>query len=98
MELLSQVRLESLKGATNVERSRNWKCIMKTMGPRCILLGCAILAIVVLTGCSAFKPPLTVYPIRDTDIRVTGDDETGEVIMSKWYFKNVLKVKLEEGR
>ena len=37
---------------------------------------------------------VTVYPINDTDIRVTDD----EVIMSKWYFEQVLKVKLEEGR
>jgi len=29
---------------------------------------------------------------------VTGEGEEGEVIMSKWYFENVLKVKLEEGR
>jgi len=49
-----------------------------------------MLLLVGLTGCSA----LTVYPIKDTDIRVTDD----EVIMSKWYFENVLKVKLEEGR
>ena len=49
-----------------------------------------MLSLMVLTGCSA----LTVYPIKDTDIRVTDD----EVIMSKWYFKQVLKVKLEEGR
>ena len=56
------------------------------------------IGLVALTGCSAFKPPLTVYPIRDTDIRTTGEGEEGEVIMSKWYFKNVLKVNLEEGR
>ena len=46
------------------------------------------------TGCSR----LTVYPIRDTDFRTTGEGEEGEVIMSKWYFNEVLKVKLEEGR
>jgi hypothetical protein len=45
-----------------------------------------------LTGCAGNR--LTVYPIRDTDIRVTDD----EVIMSKWYFQEVLKVKLEKGR
>ena len=45
-----------------------------------------------LTGCTASR--LVIYPINDTDIRVTED----EVIMSKWYFENVLKVKLEEGR
>ena len=49
-----------------------------------------MLLLVALTGCSR----LTVYPIRDTDIRVTDD----EVIMSKWYFNEVLKVKLEKGR
>ena len=56
-----------------------------------------MLSLVTLTGCSSFRT-LTVYPIRDTDIRVTGEGEEGEVIMSKWYFENVLKVKLEEGR
>lgn len=45
-----------------------------------------------LIGCA--KAPLTVYPIKDTDIQVTED----KVIMSKWYFEKVLKVKLEEGR
>jgi len=49
-----------------------------------------MLLLVGLTGCSR----LTVYPIRDTDLRVTDK----EVIMSKWYFEHVLKVKLEEGR
>jgi len=44
------------------------------------------------TGCA--NSPVTVYPIRDTDISVTDD----QVIMSKWYFKEVLQVKLEEGR
>ena len=57
-----------------------------------------MLLLVGLTGCSAFKPALIVYPIKDTDFRTTGEGEEGEVIMSKWYFKNVLKVKLEEGR
>jgi len=51
-----------------------------------------ILPLVALTGCA--RKAVTVYPIRTTDIRVTDD----EVIMSKWYFNNVLKVKLEEGR
>ena len=46
----------------------------------------------VLTGCGSSR--LVIYPIRDTDIRVTED----EVIMSRWYFETVLKVKLEEGR
>ena len=54
-----------------------------------------IVLLAALTGCAN---PLIVYPIRDTDIRVTGEGEEGEVIMSKWYFNNVLKVKLEEGR
>ena len=58
------------------------------------LLGLMLLSAlsIVLTGCSGSR--VTMYPIRDTDIRVTED----EVIMSKWYFNNVLKVKLEEGR
>ncbi len=56
------------------------------------LVGLTVLfsLLTVLTGCSR----LTIYPIRDTDIRVDGD----KVIMSKWYYENVLKVKLEEGR
>ncbi len=45
-----------------------------------------------LTGCGSRH--LIVYPIRDTDITVTED----KVIMTKWYFENVLKTKLEEGR
>ena len=51
-----------------------------------------MLLLVALTGCA--RGQLVVYPIKDTDIRVTDT----EVIMSKWYFENVLKVKLEEGR
>lgn len=62
------------------------KCITRIILVLLILSGCAVSAI----GCSR----LTVYPIKDTDIRVTDD----EVIMSKWYFNEVLKVKLEEGR
>ena len=54
-----------------------------------------MLLLLALIGCAS---KLTVYPIRDTDIRTTGEGEEGEVIMSKWYFKNVLQVKLEEGR
>ena len=45
-----------------------------------------------LAGCGSKQ--VVLYPIRDTDIRVEND----EVILSKWYFENVLKVKLEEGR
>ena len=45
-----------------------------------------------LTGCGGKS--VTLYPVRDTDIRVEGDN----VIISKWYFNEVLKVKLEEGR
>ena len=74
------------------KRKGTRKCTTKIILSLMILLGC----VVGVTGCA--NKALTVYPIRDTDIRVTGDDETGEVIMSKWYFKNVLKVKLEEGR
>lgn len=59
------------------------------------LLGLTLL-LVALTGCAGKS--VTIYPIRDTDFRVTGEGEEGEVIMSKWYFNNVLKVKLEEGR
>ena len=44
------------------------------------------------TGCGSKQ--VILYPIRDTDIRVEND----EIILSKWYFENVLKVKLEEGR
>lgn len=43
-------------------------------------------------GCADRK--IILYPIRDTDIRVTDT----EVIMSKWYFENVLQAKLEEKR
>jgi len=57
------------------------------------LLGLTLL-LVLSAGCSR----LIVYPINDTDIQVTGDEETGTVTMSQWYFKNVLKVKLEKGR
>ena len=74
------------------KRKGTRKCTTKTILSLMLLFGCVVGA----TGCA--NKALTVYPIRDTDIRVTGDDETGEVIMSKWYFKNVLKVKLEEGR
>lgn len=49
-----------------------------------------MLLLVGLTGCSTLR----VYPIKDTDIKVTDD----QVIMSKWYFEEVLKVKLEKGR
>ncbi len=52
----------------------------------------SMVLLTLLIGCA--RGPLVVYPIRDTDFRVTED----EVIMSKWYFENVLKVKLEEGR
>ena len=45
-----------------------------------------------------FHKQVVVYPIRDTDFRTTGKGEEGEVIMSKWYFHNVLKVELEKGR
>ena len=51
---------------------------------------------VLLTGCA--KPDLIVYPIRDTDFNVTGEEGDTTIHMSEWYFKNVLKVKLEEGR
>lgn len=51
---------------------------------------------VILTGCARSK--LYIYPVRDTDITTEGDEETGTVTMSQWYLKNVLKVKLEEGR
>ena len=54
------------------------------------------LLLVTLIGCAAKQ--VVLYPIRDTDFRTTGEGEEGEVIMSKWYFKNVLKVELENGR
>ena len=55
-----------------------------------------MLLLALSTGCSRSR--LYVYPIRDTDIIIQGDEKTGTVTMSQWYFKNVLKVKLEEGR
>jgi hypothetical protein len=56
---------------------------------------CLIVLFSQLTGCLArSREQVILYPVRDTDIRVEGD----EVIMSKWYLDTVLKVKLEEGR
>ena len=70
------------------KRKGTRKCTTKIILSLMLLFGCVVGA----TGCA--NKALTVYPIKDTDIRVTDD----EVIMSKWYFTNVLKVKLEEGR
>ncbi len=55
-----------------------------------------MLLLALLTGCA--RPKLYVYPIKDTDIIFDGDEKTGTVTMSQWYFKHVLKVKLEKGR
>jgi major membrane immunogen (membrane-anchored lipoprotein) len=65
--------------------------LLQKLTLRSKLLGLMVLCSL-LTGCAGKN--VTIYPIRDTDIRVTED----EVVMSKWYFENVLKVKLEEGR
>ena len=63
-----------------------------TLSYRLLSLITLLGVLTVLTGCGSSR--LVIYPIRNTDIRVEND----EVIMSKWYFENVLKVKLEEGR
>jgi len=55
-----------------------------------------MLLLVILTGCAA--RPIILYPIRQTDFYTTGEGEEGEVRMSKWYFKNVLKIELDKGR
>jgi len=50
-----------------------------------------------LTGCAATKQ-VVLYPIRGTDFYVTDAGDTGEVVMSKWYFQNVLKIELDNTR
>lgn len=64
-----------------------------------IIVGLAILFFFALcvSGCCTHSR-LTVYPIRNTDIQVTGEGKEGKVIMSKWYFDQVLQVKLDKGR
>jgi len=54
--------------------------------------------LVTLTGCAGTSKRVVLYPIRGTDFYVTDAGDTGEVVMSKWYFQNVLKVELDESR
>jgi len=50
-----------------------------------------------LIGCAGTKP-IVIQAIRGTDFYVTDAGDTGEVVMSKWYFNNVLKIELDNTR
>jgi len=54
------------------------------------VLAALTLSLSVLIGCST---KVHLHPIQDTDFYIT---DSGDICMSEYYFKEVLKAKIEE--
>ena len=57
------------------------------------LLACLLL-LTTLTGCG-LTSKIVIYPINKTDFWI---DDAGNIVMSEFYFKEVLKAKLDVSR
>ena len=73
----------------NVGKKKSLRCIIQIILALLIFIGFASL----VTGCALSKTIL--YPINKSDFWI---DDDGNIVMSEFYFKEVLKVKLDLSR